>query len=372
MSIRILASSSPGEIRAAVERDDCLVDYAIWRPGAPDGVGDLHRGRVAGRVPAMGGTFVVLNDMEGFLPDSEGGKEVTEGTILAVRITRAAQGGKGPRLTAQLAPGEQALANAGSPGLLRRGPGAVESLAAQYPDAPVSVDDMALIAALRPVLGERLGFAARPFDEQIEGQIAELEQPLVVLPGGARMSVYPTPALVAIDIDAGSALSQGRAKGAAHMEINQRVVPALARQIRLRNLSGAILVDFAGLPPRRRLRLSPAITAALVDDPLQPRFMGFTALGLAEIVRRRVHPPLHELLAGPHAAGLAALRVIASAYAAMPATMPGLRASPAVISALQRDPVALADLARRTGRDLMMRSDPLLSGTEWRMEGTNG
>jgi hypothetical protein len=100
--------------------------------------------------------------------------------------------------------------------------------------------------------------------------------------------------------------------------------------------------------------------------------MGFTALGLAEIVRRRVHPPLHELLAGPHAAGLAALRAIASAHAAMPATMPGLRASPAVISALQRDPVALADLARRTGRDLMMRSDPLLSGTEWRMEGTNG
>jgi Ribonuclease G/E len=372
VNTRILASSSPGEVRTAVEHDDRLVDYAIWRPGAPDGVGDLHRGRVTGRVPAMGGVFVALGGMEGFLPDSEGGKEVTEGAILPVRISRAAQGGKGPRLTARLPPGEQALAEAGPPGLLRRGPGAVERLAAQYPVAPIVVDDMAVMAALRPALGERLGFTARPFDEQIEGQIAELEQPVFVLPGGARMSVYPTPALVAIDIDAGSALSQGGAKTSAHMDVNKQILPALARQIRLRNLSGAILVDLAGLPPRRRLRLGPAIAAALAGDPLQPRFMGFTSLGLAEIVRRRVHPPLYELLTGPHAAGLAALRAIAGAHAAMPARMPALRASPAVVGALERDPVALPEVAHRTGHHLMMHSDPSLRDTEWRMEAANG
>jgi hypothetical protein len=355
-----------------VERDDRLVDYAVWRPGASDGVGDLHRGRVTARVPAMGGAFVALSGMEGFLPDSEGGKDAPEGTILAVRITRAAQGGKGPRLTARLSPGEHALASSVPPGLLRRGPGAVERFAAQYPDAPIVMDDMALIAALRPALGERLSFAARPFDEEIEAQIGELEQRVLVLPGGARMSVYPTPALVAIDVDAGAALSQGRAKSAAHMEINQQILPALAQQIRLRNLSGAILVDFAGLPPRRRLRLGPAIAASLAGDPLQPRFLGFTALGLAEIVRRRVHPPLHELLAGPHAAGLAALRAVANAHAAEPHRFPRLRASPAVIAALERDPVALPGLARRTGQDLIMHSDPSLSDTEWLMEGANG
>ena len=42
-----------------------LLDYAIWRPGAPDGVGDVHRGRVIARVPAMAGAFVALGGTEG-------------------------------------------------------------------------------------------------------------------------------------------------------------------------------------------------------------------------------------------------------------------------------------------------------------------
>ena len=42
MTPRILAAGSPGEVRVAVLREDELLDYAIWRPGAPDGVGDLH------------------------------------------------------------------------------------------------------------------------------------------------------------------------------------------------------------------------------------------------------------------------------------------------------------------------------------------
>ena len=43
---RILAWCSPGEVRVAALDGDALLDAAIWRPGAPDGVGDLHRGRV--------------------------------------------------------------------------------------------------------------------------------------------------------------------------------------------------------------------------------------------------------------------------------------------------------------------------------------
>src|SRR5579872_550943 len=92
MKPRILAAASPGEVRVAVERDGELLDYAIWRPGAPDGVGDIHRGRVIVRAPAMAGAFVALEGAEGFLPDSEGGTGLTAGDILTVRITRAAQG----------------------------------------------------------------------------------------------------------------------------------------------------------------------------------------------------------------------------------------------------------------------------------------
>ena len=152
--------------------------------------------------------------------------------------------------------------------------------------------------------------------------------PLVDLPGGARLAIHPTPALVAIDVDAGGATAGQRGKAASHLALNRAVLPALAQQIRLRNLSGAILVDLAGLPPRRRASLGPALAAALADDPLRPRLLGFTALGLAEIVRPRIHPPLHELLAGPHAAGLAALRRIAAEIAATPHRMPGAACLP--------------------------------------------
>ena len=62
---RILAASSPGEVRVAVLRGETLLDYAIWRPGAPDGVGDIHRGRVIARVPAMAGTFVGVDRRRG-------------------------------------------------------------------------------------------------------------------------------------------------------------------------------------------------------------------------------------------------------------------------------------------------------------------
>jgi len=354
---RVLASASPGEVRIAVVQDGEILDYAIWRPGAPDGVGDLYRGRVTARVNAMAGAFVALDGADGFLPDSESPARLGQGDTVVVRVTRAAQGGKGPRLTARLAPDE--LAPAGASGLLARGPGPLLELAAHHPDAPVLVDDTALAARLRPALGKRLAVVAAAFDEEIAAQIDALAQASIELPGGVRLHVHPTPALVAIDVDSGSATA------APHPALNRSVMPALARQIRLRNLSGAILVDFAGLAARRRAALAPALAAALADDPLHPRLLGFTALGLAEIVRTRVHPPLHELLAGPHAAGLAALRHIAAIVAAPPHRLPALRASPAIGAALRADTEALPDLARRAGRSLILRSDPNLHATAW-------
>lgn len=363
MSTRLLTASSPGEVRVAAVRGDELLDYAIWRPGAPDGVGDLHRGRVIARVSAMAGCFVALDGgVEGFLPDSQGGAEATAGDTLAVHITRAAQGGKGPRLSARLEAADSDLVGAGPPALLRRGPGGVERLARFYRNAPVVVDDAALVACLRASLGDRISVTHPVFDEALETEIEALARPTVELPGGGRLSVHPTPALVAIDLDTGAATAERRAKTAAQTEFNRAALSVLARQIRLRNLSGAILVDLAGLSVRRRAALQPDLAAALAQDPLRPRVLGFTALGLAEVLRPRVHPPLHELLVGPHAAGLAALRRAAADLAARPDRLPVLRAAPAIVAALQADPVALPDLARRAGRPLMLRSDPAMAG----------
>lgn len=371
MTVTIRVATSPGETQIAVVENNRLLDFSLWRPGAPDGVGDLHRGRVVAQVPAMAGAFVALADAEGFLPDSEGAKGLTAGAILTVRVTRAAQASKGPRLTARVDE-----PSAGGPvGLLRRGPDPLARLAARYPEAPILVDDAGVAAGLRG-LRARVSVAPAVFDEDVAESIDSLTRTVVELPGGASLSIWPTPALVAIDVDGGGALASSHAgSGGArprHEALNRAVVPAVAEQIRLRNLSGGIVVDLAGLSPRRRAALAPDFVTALARDSLHPRFLGFTALGFAEIVRSRVHPPLHELLAGPLAAGLAALRAVLAAFRLDPRNMPAVRAHPAVVSALQADPVALPDLLRRTGRAPELRSDPSLPATTWVLEKDHG
>lgn len=372
MNVLIRASCSPGEVRVAVTRDDVLIDYALWRPGMPDGVGDVHRGRVIARVPAMAGMFVALDGAEGFLPDTAGAAGATEGTVLGVRIIRAAQGGKGPRLAALPEGVDRALVGAGRPALLHRGPGPLTTLAARFPEVPILLDNSAVVATLRPTLGARLELVRAAFDPDLAARTDALANSVVDLPGGVRLAIHPTPALTAIDVDAGAMTAGRGGKAAVQLALNRTVLPALAAEIRLRNLSGAILVDFAGLPARKREALGPELVSALADDPLGPRLLGFTRLGLAEIVRPRIHPPLHELLAGPHAAGLAALRQAATETAADPAHPPTLRAAPAIIAALQADGIALADLARRAGRALALRADPSLPATAWVLESPHG
>jgi hypothetical protein len=332
-------------------------------------------------ITLTGGTSGRADAVEGFLPDSEGAKGVSEGAILLVRITRAAQGGKGPRLSTRVgwvedspgrkSPGDNSLGDK-SLGLLRRGIDPLRELATRYSEAGVLVDDPALAASLRADLGARLTRGAHAFDDAIETDVESLAAPEVTLASGMRLSVHSTPALVAIDVDGGGALAGRDLAARQHFLLNASVLPQVARQIRLRNLSGAIFVDLAGMKVKQRTSLGSALAAALAEDPLRPRFLGFTALGLAEIVRPRMRPPLHEALMGPLASGLVALRTIARASRAEPGRRTMLRAAPAVIAALQSDAVALADLARITGQGLNSRSDPSLPGDGWRIEALDG
>ena len=327
IAVRLLAACSPGEVRVAAVDETGLLDYAVWRPGAPDGVGDLHRGRVAARVPAMAGAFVRLEGgADGFLPDSEGGAGVTEGQALGVRVIRAAQGGKGPRLTARLDAAAAALVGAGPPSLLRRGPGAVERLAALHP----GVAGRTGRCRGRGGVATGAGRAGAPGARRLRRRFGGPGCCAGGAGGGAARwcpadRVHPTPALTAIDVDLGAATSARGSKARTQFAANRALLPALARQIRLRNLSGAILVDFGGVSVSRRARLGAGVAGGAGGDPLAPRLLGFTALGLAEILRPRVHPPLHEVLAGPHAAGLAALRAADAAFSARP--QPGARAA---------------------------------------------
>jgi Ribonuclease G/E len=317
----------------------------------------------------MSGAFVALADGQtGFLPEREAGEgrapiaqAVHEGMVLPLRITRAAQGGKGPRVTARITPEDAARVAAAPPGaprLVARGPDAATRLALRHPRAAVVVDDLALAASLRAALGDRVRHQHAPaFDDALEAAFDELAGPEVALPGGGRLLVHPTPALVAIDMDAGSAAG-ARGPGAV-AALNLEALPVLARQIRARNLAGPILVDFAGLSPRRRAALDEPLRVALAADPLV-RLLGFTKLGLAELVRDRVHPPLHEVLGWPSSAltrGLAALRQAAREAAARPGRRLALRAPRAVLAALEAEPGALAGFAAGAGFPLRLVPD---------------
>ncbi|MGC8532019.1 MAG: hypothetical protein ACP5M1_08275, partial [Acidiphilium sp.] len=153
----ILASAHGPLIRLALLEAGTLVEYTLFDPANPDGVGDLYEGRVTARAPAMGGVFVDLgpHTLIGFLPDSAGGKSASEGDWLRLRITRAAQGGKGPRLAAApLAADPLAAAplaadaqtpSTHKPGLIARGPGPLGALQTLHPTAPILADDYAIL-----------------------------------------------------------------------------------------------------------------------------------------------------------------------------------------------------------------------------------
>jgi Ribonuclease G/E len=286
----IAVSVRAATARIALLDGDILTEYAIWNPGAPDGVGDIYTARVTARAPAMAGSFLDLGAETGFLPDSAGGSNLREGAYLTVRVTRAAQSGKGPRLAAAAdEPGQK-------PGLIRRGPGPLLELAARFPKAPAVIDDYALMAALRPALEGRMSYRAASFDAVLEDEIAALAEPAAALPSGAAMHISVTPALTAIDVDAGAATAENTSKPQSQLGLNAAIIPEMSRQIVLRNLSGAILIDFAGMKSSARPKLQPALAAALANDPLKPRLLGFSRLGFAEISRPRIRPPLHEML----------------------------------------------------------------------------
>ncbi len=368
MSNAIWLRARPGEIGIAVEVAGQLADYALWRPGAPDGLGDLHRGRVGARAAALGGTFVSLDgEPDGFLPDREIDAPPSVGTLIGVRVVRSPLGGKGPRLTARLCD-DDAQAAQGDMRRIRRGPSPLDELVARHAALPIRLRDRAVAAELSPLLGARLVVDDGGCGPALEDQIAALGQTDVALPGGARGSIWPTPALVAIDVDMAAASNARAPRQVAHFAANRALLPALMHQIRLRNLSGAILVDLAGLAARKRVRLGPDIESALAADPLRPRLLGFTALGLAEIVRARRRPALHDMRQGPHAKALDAAAALAAAQAGDPHRPFALGVAPELVRAFEADPGIGRDLARASGRPLIVRPDPSLPAGGWKVE----
>ncbi len=131
-------------------------------------------------------------------------------------------------------------------------------------------------------------FKALGLDEAL---IAALEKE-VRLKHGGRIYIEETRACVAIDVDTGD--DRG---GGSISRINEEAAVEIARQIRLRNLSGKIIIDFAGSSEYRYMKpVLATLEEELRKDPVRSHVIGLSRAGNVEVVRVRRRPSLSDIL----------------------------------------------------------------------------
>jgi len=120
-------------------------------------------------------------------------------------------------------------------------------------------------------------------------------QPKVWLKSGAYLVIQPTEALVSIDVNTGKAVSKKKDVQKNFLKVNLEAAREIAVQLRLRNLSGIILVDFIDMESSgANEELLHIFRQELAKDPVPARAIDMTKLGLVEVTRKKVRKPLYE------------------------------------------------------------------------------
>ncbi|MBU3028949.1 ribonuclease E/G [Paracoccus marinaquae] len=335
-----------GAAAAALMEDGRLIDLVIdaddLTPLAP---GAICRGVVERLVKGQGGVFLRLPEgQRGYLRDRTGFRE---GQSLLVQVAGVAEEGKAVPVTSRLLfRGRFGLVTPGMPGvnlsrriresetrarlgalgedvLAGRGHGLILRSAAAHAEADEITGELVpLIDLADRITGETSGAPELLLDasdawerawfdwadpepdavERGEGSFARnavleavdtLLSPRIDLPAGAGAFIEPTRALVAIDVNTGRDTSP-----AASLKANIALARDLPRQLRLRGLGGQIIVDFAPVPKRDRATLDQVLRTAFRGDGTETTLIGWTAMGLYEISRKRDRVPLARLAAG--------------------------------------------------------------------------
>jgi ribonuclease G len=166
-----------------------------------------------------------------------------------------------------------------------------------FDDAAAMAEFQGWCKAVAPDLLDNIALYTDPmpltdaFD--LDAVFAGLAAEQVNFPGG-NLIIQPTAAFVAIDVNGG---------GANPLDLNIKAAKEVARQIRLRNLSGVILIDFVSMKkPTEQAQLLTVLRQAVATDPLGCDVYGLSKLGILEMTRLRRTPPLHDVLAQHDAA----------------------------------------------------------------------
>lgn len=130
----------------------------------------------------------------------------------------------------------------------------------------------------------------------IKEKLKDAIKPMVWLKSGGTLVIQPTEALTVIDVNTGKAIAGKKQVQETFLKINLEAAREIARQIRLRNLSGIIIVDFIDMElQEHKDLLMKELENYLKRDPIKTTLVDMTTLGLVEITRKKVRKPLHEV-----------------------------------------------------------------------------
>ncbi len=188
---------------------------------------------------------------------------------------------------------------------------------------------------------------------RVHAAIRDALKPRVDLPSGGYVIIEPTEALTVIDVNSGSFTRSANARETV-LWTNCEAAIEIARQLKLRNIGGVVIIDFIDMESRRdQLQLLEHFTQAVRHDTARPQIAQLTELGLVELTRKRQGQNIYELFgrACPSCGGLGHVAVLPGKDSLLPlATATGLVRSAASARAEVASPVAPADASTRRRR----------------------
>lgn len=134
---------------------------------------------------------------------------------------------------------------------------------------------------------------------RVNAAIREALKPRVDLPSGGYIIIEPTEALTVIDVNSGSFTRSATARETV-LWTNCEAATEIARQLRLRNIAGVIIVDFIDMDSRRdQMQVLEIFNKALRSDKARPQISQLSELGLVELTRKRQGQNIYELFGRP-------------------------------------------------------------------------
>ncbi|MDC1377083.1 Rne/Rng family ribonuclease [Gammaproteobacteria bacterium] len=152
---------------------------------------------------------------------------------------------------------------------------------------------------------------------QIESQIELAFQREISLTSGGSIVIDPTEAMTAVDVNSARSTKGKDIEDTAY-KTNLEAAKELARQLRLRDVGGLVVIDFIDmLDTAHQEKVESAFRKAVYSDRARVQISGISKFGLLEVSRQRLRPSLNEsydiehvLVRGPRSLGLSILRII--------------------------------------------------------------